>query len=499
MKRQFSHITRQLYRLVSSSGFFYTCLGLFVLAALWVATTSLYPMAFDEDFHLGLIKIYAQHVLPYGIEKTTDMSTYGAATSDPSYFFHWLMSWPYRLLHGVGWSETAIVIALRILNIGFVAGAMMLYRRVLLKLGLSGATTHVVMALFLLIPIMPMLAGQINYDNLLLLIIGCCLVYTLRIGQVIKSGRPMPLQDLGLLLILCLFGAATKYAFLPVAAGIALWLGILLLKNGKKTAVRLLNATARTIGDISPLRMALISLGIIAGFFFAAKYVVNYAQYGSFIPSCDKVFTKTECQAYGPWARNYRLKHDLPSDFQPKSFPEYMAEDWVPGMTFRLFFSVAGPTNTFQTLAPLVVPIVVFSTLVGIGCLCVIARWRTVMRRYPFLWLVVSIAAIYMGALAIQLYKSYVTTAQPVAINGRYLLPLVPLAGALLIAGWQSVVRRRVVSTSLAAVVLVLLFVEGGGLITYAVQSEQSWFWPGWGQDSHRLIQDTLSPIEPKF
>ena len=100
-----TRLSQKIRFVFASQWFFYATVALFSISSIWVATASLYPMAFDEEFHLGLIKIYAAHWLPYGIENTRDMAQYGAAMSDPSYLFHYLMSFPYRLLDWLGLSQ----------------------------------------------------------------------------------------------------------------------------------------------------------------------------------------------------------------------------------------------------------------------------------------------------------------------------------------------------------------------------------------------------------
>jgi len=181
VKKQLQSISARVFRVIRSDRFFYVTVGLFGLASAWVATASLYPMAFDEEFHFmafdeefhfGLIKIYSTHLTPYTLEPTRDMAQYGLVSADVSYLFHYLMSFPYRVINVLPASEQTIIILLRFINIGFVLWALFIYRKILDELGVSKAISHVTIAFFTLIPIMPLLAGQINYDNLLLVIIG---------------------------------------------------------------------------------------------------------------------------------------------------------------------------------------------------------------------------------------------------------------------------------------------------------------------------------------
>src|SRR5690606_16417980 len=108
-------------------------------------------MAFDEDFHLGIIRLYAEHWGPFSLVQTEAANKFGSIVTDPSYLYHYLMSFPYRVLDGLGASEVTSVITLRMMNVALFAWALWLYRKVLLRAGVSSAVTNVVLAVFILI------------------------------------------------------------------------------------------------------------------------------------------------------------------------------------------------------------------------------------------------------------------------------------------------------------------------------------------------------------
>ena len=43
--------------IIGSSKFLWAVIALLVLQAVWIALSGRYPMAFDEDFHFGLVQI----------------------------------------------------------------------------------------------------------------------------------------------------------------------------------------------------------------------------------------------------------------------------------------------------------------------------------------------------------------------------------------------------------------------------------------------------------
>lgn len=478
-----------------SNTFFYATLSLFTAGVAWIALASLYPMAFDEEFHYGLIKIYATSWLPYGIQHTSDMAQYGSATADASYLFHYLMSFPYRILHAIGLSDMLIIICLRLMNVAIVAGAIIVFRKALIEAKIGQLTTNVSLLFFMLIPVLSMLAAQINYDNLLLLIVALSTLLTIRITGGVLTKRGLSSPAIWYLLILLIMGACVKYAFLPIAGGIGIWLIVLVLvakkkyrHTFKKQFLTLQRSTAKLTAKT---KTTLIVLGL-ASMFFAFHYVTNYAQYGSPIPPCEKVFDEQACNAYGPWERNHRFAQSRPASFQPMSIPQYIADQWVPGMARRLTFALAGKTNGFQTKDQLPIVYFGFWTLTIVGLICLIARM--IERRLKvgaFTWLTLLLCAIYAGVLIYQLYGDYLETGVAVAINGRYLLLLLPLFGAVLLQSIAHYTKRIPRNISLAILVasIIIFLIGGGGASTYIVQSETHWFWPGFGQWSQPILK----------
>src|SRR5665811_2105922 len=174
MNKQHS-FSRRVVALVASHKFFWAVVALLVLQAAWIALSGRYPMAFDEDFHLGIIKLYAHHLSPIWSGQPPNYDTFGAVTRDPSYLYQYLMSFPYRLISLFTRDQTIQVLSLRAINIGLFAWGLTLYRRLLLRTGASKAIVHACLLIFVLIPIAPFLAAQINYDNLFLPMVALAL------------------------------------------------------------------------------------------------------------------------------------------------------------------------------------------------------------------------------------------------------------------------------------------------------------------------------------
>lgn len=474
LKNRLSDFARVLTTFFASSTFFWIILGVFVLQALWFVFSAVYPMAFDEEVHVGIIRVYSEQWSPFLYEQATSSDSFGAIVRDPSYLYHYLMSFPYRLLHVFTSSEAAIVIILRLLNVAMFAYALVLFRRVLLRAGTSQALSNVALALFTLIPIVPMLAAHVNYDNLMMLVVAWLCLLGMRIMRQVRE-RSIELRDWWLLALLCLFGSLVKYPLLPVLAGAVICLLIYTWWQFRGSSKLFGSRTRKSWRGFSR-RSAIIGvlLVVLATGLFVQRYGVNLVQYNHPVPSCDAVLDKERCMAYGPWRRNHNLaqaKGDI------NGSPILYSGTWVERMWHRMFFAVNGPTSRYATRPPLPVPATTAAVL-GISLFAAsIIAWRQIRAR-PALLYFAGFIGLYVAVLWVDEYTQFLETGHPVAINGRYLIPvLLPLA-AILGVGASYCLRNKAVLKPYVAGAVLLLFLHGGGVLTFISRSDASWNWP---------------------
>jgi hypothetical protein len=198
-------------------------MGVFVLSALWLAVSTRYPMAFDEEYHLGLIKLHALDWDPIFRTQPTGVAQYGALTTDPSYLFHYLMSLVYRALDATALTATQIIIVLRILNVTLFSISIVLMRRVMRHTKASEALINTSLLFFTLLPVTPFLAATINYDNLQNVLLAVGLLALLRFREkLLKKQFHFPAfvacMSVGLL------ASLVKFTFLPFLTAFAAYL-----------------------------------------------------------------------------------------------------------------------------------------------------------------------------------------------------------------------------------------------------------------------------------
>jgi len=492
-------ITDKITAFLGSRRFFYGVLVFLAVESVWVAVSARYPMAFDEDFHVGIIKIYSHHWLPFLAAQPDNANQFGGLARDPSYLYHYLMSFPYRLVAAMTDNQMAQIIVLRLLNIPLVVWAMVLFRRVLRRAGTSQPLAQTAIALFVLIPIVPLLAGQINYDNLLLPLVAWMCLLTFDVYTAARERR-IPLATWALLAVVCLLTSLVKYAFLPMAAAMLAFVAVGLWRGFYGHGRAFLAACRQGFAGTSlRLRWLLVVAVILSAGLFVQRYGVNTVQYHTPIPACDAVLDETACRAYGPWLRNYELEAAKANAGQvAETHPSPIAYtwQWLQSLHYRLFFSVNGPYDDFRNFPPMPIPSATAILLAVSGLVAVVLCCRQLFAGYPLIAFLASLAFVYAAALWLEDYSQFVETGQPVAINGRYLLPiLLPLA-AVFGRAFHIVLAQLPRVKVYAAAIALVLFLQGGGVSSFILRSDALWYWEQPGiVHMNEAAQRVLSPL----
>ncbi|HET8709573.1 MAG TPA: DUF2142 domain-containing protein [Candidatus Saccharimonadales bacterium] len=483
---------RKLYEFVASRRFFYVIVVIFALQAAWIALTSRYPMAFDENFHFGLIRIYSHHWLPFLDSQPPDAAVYGAVARDPSYLYHYVMSFPYRLVAAITASVAVQIITLRFINVAIVVAALFVYEKVLRFTPLTGAYRNAVLLFFTLLPIMPVLTGQVNYDGLFIFGVGLSVLLALQFLERLRGG----VFDGWLLIrlaVVCLLSSLVKYAFLPVFAAIGVYLLVVIALYIRRTGWhKFRHVFVRGIRHASYLKLvAYICVSLVAGGLFFQRYGINVVRYHTPLPDCAQVITVQECKQYAPWGRNYAWAAD--NIGRPRRDPATYAWGWIKNMMRETFFAVyaafIGKTHIVGYWGELPIPVLLHTawTVLTVGFLLSVVYARRIFRS-PAMRFLAVVTLVYVLALFYQNYQTYREVDVAVSIHGRYLFGIVPFMLAWFAwaarEGFTDVVsrftllRRNGQTLKLATLaVLLLLALQGGGFTTHIVRGADKWYW----------------------
>lgn len=458
-----------------SQAFFKAVLVLFFLESAWVAFSAAYPMVFDENVHFTVIQLYAHQWSPIVPVHSMYVEPFGALSADPSVLYRYLMSFPYRLVAAATGSLAVQVVFLRLVNVVLFGAALVLFRRLLLKTKASSAAVNIALLFFVLLPVVPLLAGQINYDNMVVLATALALLLAVSAGEKLAAGK-LPAAGIFWLATVCLLGGLVQFAFMPVFAAIFLWLAWRLVQLAR--AGRLLGGAKAAWQRSSWQQKLVVGLPfVLALALFMAVYGGNVVRYHALLPACDHVLSRQQCAGSGAWVRAQEaLAHKQPVNANPIIF----GFSWTYRMFVGLFFTSsggAGPQAWYLSVNPLPAPFITALVTFAAGILLLIRYWRTVFEGYNHLGFLLYVALFCAGMLLLRNYQEYLHLGQKFAINGRYLLPVVPILIIVIVLAFARLLgSQNRLKLGFAAVVL-LLFLQGGGALTYMAVSNSGWYW----------------------
>jgi hypothetical protein len=503
MKASATRLPQQIVRFLGRDIVWKLAFAWFGIQSAWLALTVRYPQAFDEQFHFGLIKLHATQLWPFFAHEPAGAEQYGSVVSDPSMLYHYLMSFPYRLIAVFTDSLTVQVIVLRLISVVLVVLSLYIFRKALLMLPLRKWVVNSLLAFITFLPVFPLLAAHVSYDNLALVASAGLLYLALRFQKSLSAHKPA----YGLILPIVLvgsFGSLIKYAFLPIFAAVIIYFGVVLWKQ-RRQAIGGVWQWVRTLAIWQQAAYGLAVLAMVV--LLSGSYLNNLIRYHDIIPRCDRVLTVEQCSHYAPWQRDHefaksRVAPTLKQDVQ------YVGQ-WYNQNIYETFFTIFskydddGVTVLYYASKPVLILYIAGEIMVALSAIVLIARFKTVWR-VPALRLCLLISLLYMVALFGQDVRGFLHSGYPVAIHGRYfLLILAPLmacvvyAMADLLRSAITVPRRRSYIQAGMVAVIALVFTQGGGAATYILRSHDDWYWPqsAFSQEVNRSIRHGLANI----
>jgi hypothetical protein len=469
---------KKFVAIVGSKKFFWAIILLFIIESVWFALSARYPMAFDEAYHLTSIQIYSHQFSPFFFKQPPGPLTYGPLVHNTSYLFHYLMSYPFRFIRFFTKDLTTQVIFLRFIDIGLFTWALFLFKKLLLKVKHEPALANITILFFILIPIVPFLAGQINYDDLIIPLTALSLLWTIRFVEQLRTKQQLNLPILIGTLSVVFFASVVSYIFLPILAAVTLYLAYVIVRFTRAHPNQFKNAVRYSWFRIKPIKKVLLFIVLLVGFgLFVESYVVNLVEYHNPIAQCNQVLSVSRCETYSPWARNY---HDAQSHGEVNKNPIRYTLSWVDGMYDRMLFTINGPSGPEGYANPSVLPVLSISiaiVLVG-GVLLFIRYGRNLLKTTPYLKFLLFVDIIFLVSLWSRNYHDYLQLGQMVAINGRYLLPItIPIIFTLGLC-YKKFFNKKQGLTAGAVIIVLLCLLQGGGVISFIHASDANWYWP---------------------
>lgn len=464
---------------IASDKFFVFIVLLLFFQAAWIALSAQYPLAFDENFHFGIIKLYSQQWEPFFSSTPSGAAAFGALTRDPSYFYHYLMSFPYRLIALFINNEVHQIIVLRFINIGLFSAGLVAFRHLLLSFGITKKLINFSLLMLVLVPVVPFLAATINYDNLLFLLLPLAILLAIKCTKQLKLSGQLPIALFVSLIIISLFISLVKFVFLPILLVIFTYLLVIFVKQKQKK--QLLQKSFKSFKRTSLLVKVILLVGLtVMSGLFLERFAGNIIEYGTITPACSKVESIEYCSQYGPWARDQYLAEQAKSqNIKPDPNPINFFGNWAHDLLYRLFFAI---NYDYTTEPPLFIPYRL-AFLVGAGGILLFIYWcRSIFRVHKELLLPLGASLLYIASLFYINYTDYLKYGERVAVNGRYFIPLLPFIfvfiGLAYSRFFASLKKPYGAYLKLGmAIAVILLMLQGGGILTFIVESSSSWYW----------------------
>ncbi len=486
----------KILNVLRSPQFFAAVLLLFFIESAWIAFSAAYPMVFDENTHFTIIQLYSHQLGPFFPAHSTYLDATGAVVRDPSFLYHWLMSFPYRLIAHVTGNQMVQVIDLRFINIFMFGAALVLFRRLLFKTKISPAIIHATLLFFVLTPVVPLLAGQINYDNLLMLVTAAALLMAVNIGGIMSETGRLPAARTLSLLALCLSGSVVQMEFLPLFVAIFAWLGWRFFKVSRSGEFKL-SQLAEDWRNSSRIRKLAVALPLVVATWFCLQmYGVNLVRYHTLQPACTQVLTAQQCAGDSNWVREQQA---LATNTHPTKNPVIYGVSWTYRMFIALFFTSSGgasPAANYLSVNPF--PLI-FAAALGVfslGVLLFVRYRRSIFEGYDYLGFLLFASLFYAGVLWLHNYGDYVHYGQKFAIQGRYIFPIALPLMIIIALAFRRLLGSRLHLKAALFSALFILFLQGGGALTYITDSNQNWYWQNRAVvRANQMAQQVVKPL----
>jgi len=346
-------------------------------------------------------------------------------------------------------------------------------------------------------PMTPFLAGQLTYDALFFTMSAVTMLLLFRLVRVLFGSRQVPLPLLLWAGTAVLLTVQIKYAFFPAVLGAGLYLAGLVawLWRTKK-----LNTADmwRSWGLAAKSGAGMVALGVflLVSVLFVQRYGMNYLQYGSLVPECPAVLGHERCLGFAPYGRDAEIREQgWYTSISSEQKREYVGV-WYAKMVYESYFSVGPKEVGYPTADPLRVPYTTGRVLAAVALAVIVFRLLWIVRSGVSAQLSLALLGTYVVFLFLKNYGAFLSTAVPLSIHGRYVLPFLPLAGYLVYVGIRPLLGRNVLRTAATVFASMLLLASswGGGITAYIIRSTDAWYWPS-AQPVSRVVRSATWPL----
>jgi hypothetical protein len=448
-------ISKVIVSFIASSYFLKLVFAWFVIQAIFFAITVTFAIPPDERFHYDSIRLFAANFPSPIISSQEGFYSLGESVRNPFFLYYYLMSAPYLLTEFLG---NYSYIALRLVNVGLGITTLYLLVKLARLVNITPFATNIALFALSSTVMFTFLFSSISYDNLFILLTVLALFLTLKFSKTYDSRLLFAL--VGILLL----GILVKVTFIPVAALIALTLGITSVGHFRKKLQKVLSS----FKNHRRINWLLLLLLILPLSLVGHRYVVNLVQYGDYAPECTQVLTMEQCRESALFVRNERI---YGADRRAANLDTVTyASNWAQTIAERTYGVFAH--KSFIPIKYVLDAVVIFIIL---GIIGVIRYWH---RKDKQLSLLLLFCGLYTLIVFIENYTIYLASGRPdFALHGRYLFTTLPIVYLVLSSYAFQGLKRNVIATAGVAVLVIGIFFLAS-LPSYLFRVGPEWYTP---------------------
>ncbi|HVX58374.1 MAG TPA: hypothetical protein VG964_01395, partial [Candidatus Saccharimonadales bacterium] len=232
------------------------------------------------------------------------------------------------------------------------------------------------------------------------------------------------------------------------------------------------------VGRLNAVIIASSLFLIITTGLAAQRYGYNLVQYHALVPACEQVKNEQACALNGSWERAHQEKQRP----QPTSHnPVRYLVSWVARMQITSFYVRSGGADKrayYKNVGPYIILRITSAVLAFAGAVLFLVYLPSIIRGRPYLVVSLGISIFYCLVLFAHLYASYLATGAKDGINGRYLFPVMLPFMVAAGLGFQRFMSHWERLIPAVFFVVLVLFLQGGGILTFISASNKYWYWP---------------------
>lgn len=411
--------------ILASKKFYYFLIALFAIQAVYFSAVINYKVPSDEEYHFTLTQYYAQRPVTAGpiIADQSSAFNLGDIERIPSYLYHYTLSFYLRAVSTVTNNQDTQIFMLRLVNVALGVAALVMLAKIFKRINRSRLTINLTIAWLAMTGMFVWVFAGLSYDNLSILLFFAMLYVLIGMKDKLRLRQSLLAIVTALALLL------TKETYVPIVLlSFLLLLGYRLKMSGMRKTIEQLRISikqdwAHTAGRV--VLLVLVALTIVFSGLFVERYVQNFVKYGKVTPTCDQVHTVDQCMQSSIYRRNTGQKAEFDA-YKKANDPRLdnaavFGVKWVGLIYERTYFYRGHQTITGNRSAEIV------GAISASFILALLLYSLVRAKKISHISIALGILTIfYIATVFLYNLNTYYFYGYPFAIQGRYLLPVLP-------------------------------------------------------------------------